>query len=69
MAAATTRVAGGGGEDRVGGGAGDDVVEGGFAVPDHADDEIDCGSGNDKAIVEKRDSVRRCEKIKRAHVL
>lgn len=63
------RVAGAGGRDRVSGGNGDDVVEGGFAVPDVADDAIDCGRGDDRAIAEKRDRVRRCERIKRPVVL
>lgn len=68
---------GGAGDDRIDGGPGNDVITGG-AGADHIDagpgsdtvnavdgerDVIDCGSGNDHAIVDKVDVVHNCELV------
>jgi hypothetical protein len=68
---------GGAGDDRIDGGPGNDVITGG-AGADHIDagpgsdtvnaadgerDVIDCGTGNDHAIVDKVDVVRNCELV------
>jgi hypothetical protein len=70
-------VAGGEGPDRVVGGKGNDKVKGGdkadrLAAGKGADtviakdgrrDRVDCGGGKDVARVDKRDRIRRCEKV------
>lgn len=70
---------GGAGRDRLHGGPGDDAVVGGpgadriFGGPgsdaintrDRSRDMVDCGAGRDTARVDRRDVVRRCEKVKR----
>ena len=68
---------GGAGDDRIDGGPGNDVITGG-AGADHIDagpgsdtvnavdgerDVIDCGTGNDHAIVDKVDVVHNCELV------
>jgi hypothetical protein len=68
---------GGAGDDRIDGGAGNDVITGGPGA-DHIDagpgsdtvnaadgerDVIDCGTGNDHAIVDKVDVVHNCELV------
>jgi hypothetical protein len=55
------RLNGGGGRDRMVGGPGRDrLVARGSAI-----DQLDCGPGRDLAIVDKRDVVRRCERVRR----
>jgi hypothetical protein len=55
-------VVGGKGRDTLGGGKGDDTLKArGGAV-----DRVRCGKGKDKAVVDRRDRVRRgCEKVRR----
>lgn len=69
---------GGGGNDRLGGGDGDDSLKAGKAVDrlgggkgkdrlrsrDGSRDVVDCGKGRDVAIVDGRDRVRGCERVK-----
>jgi CSLREA domain-containing protein len=52
---------GGPGKDRLLGGGGNDVVN----ARDHQKDSVDCGRGRDRAIVDRIDRVRRCERVKR----
>jgi Ca2+-binding RTX toxin-like protein len=50
------------GRDVMRGGSGDDVLR----ARDGVRDTVDCGSGRkDRASVDKKDRVRRCEKVKR----
>jgi Ca2+-binding RTX toxin-like protein len=70
---------GGGGGDRLAGGGGDDVVRGGGGVNaikagagadtvravNHKRERISCGSGKDRATVDRRDRVRGCERVTR----
>jgi hypothetical protein len=72
-------VKGNGGRDRVKGNAGDDVVAGGagndrLSGGPGADklkarrggrDVVRCGKGKDKAVVDRRDRVRGCERVRR----
>jgi len=55
------KVRGGSGRDRLSGGAGDDTIR----ASDKARDKIRCGSGEDTAIVNRRDRVRGCETVTR----
>jgi Ca2+-binding RTX toxin-like protein len=56
------RLIGGKGRDRLFGGAGNDVLN----ARDGKRDRVDCGSGRkDVARVDRRDKVRRCEKVRR----
>ena len=55
------RLSGGGGADRVYGGAGDDRVY----ARDRSRDVVRCGSGRDVAIVDRRDAVIGCERVRR----
>ncbi len=56
------RLNGGGGRDRLYGGSGRDRL----AARGSARDRVDCGPGRrDVAIVDRRDRVRRCEKVRR----
>jgi hypothetical protein len=48
------------GRDRLFGNAGDDTLRGG-----RGRDRLKCGPGKDKAIADRRDRVRGCEKVKR----
>ena len=50
---------GGRGRDRYAAGPGDDVVESRNGIRE----KIDCGSGQDRAIVDRRDRVRGCETV------
>ena len=52
---------GGDGVDRHLGGAGSDVI----ISRSNTRDVVDCGSGRDTAFVDRRDSVKNCETIKR----
>jgi Ca2+-binding RTX toxin-like protein len=49
------------GRDRLRGGPGDDVLR----ARDGRRDVLDCGPGQDKAIVDRRDRVRHCEAVER----
>lgn len=49
---------GGGGADRISSGGGADIVE----VMGGGRDDVDCGSGRDFLVRDRRDSARRCEK-------
>jgi Tol biopolymer transport system component len=55
------------GRDRIFGGAGDDFIPTAGVTPDR----VDCGPGDDRAIVDPRDRVRNCELVRvrspRAH--
>lgn len=64
------RLDGGAGNDKLTGGRGRDVLRGAAGrdslnAADGARDTVDCGAGRDSARVDKRDSVKRCEKVKR----
>jgi Ca2+-binding RTX toxin-like protein len=50
----------GAGRDRIRGGRGDDFIPTAGRLPDH----VDCGPGYDRAIVDPRDRVRRCELVR-----
>ena len=58
------------GRDRLRGGAGTDVLRGGrgrdrLMARGGGRDTLDCGPGRDVAIADRRDRVRRCEKVRR----
>jgi Ca2+-binding RTX toxin-like protein len=55
------RISGGSGRDRISGGSGSDRIK----AVDGTRDRVNCGSGNDTARVDRRDSVRRCEHVTR----
>jgi dienelactone hydrolase len=55
------RASGGPGRDRLRGGAGDDALK----ARGGGRDVVRCGPGKDKAVVDKRDRVRGCEKARR----
>ena len=55
------RLTGGPGRDRIEGGAGADIVY----ARDGARDVVRCGSGRDRAIVDRVDDVKGCEKVSR----
>jgi Ca2+-binding RTX toxin-like protein len=63
---------GGGGNDSIDGGAGANTISGGAGndtvkARNGKKDQIDCGTGKkDSATVDKRDKVRRCERVRRA---
>lgn len=73
------RVAGGSGNDRVGGNRGNDRVSGGggndqvsgdsgndaISVRDGRRDRVDCGRGRDRVTADRRDRLRRCERVRR----
>ena len=64
------RLWGGTGDDRLDGGGGRDELYGGrgrdrLIGRGSAKDVVDCGSGRDVAIVDRADTVKRCEKVKR----
>jgi Ca2+-binding RTX toxin-like protein len=50
----------GGGRDRVLGGAGNDVIK----AAHEGKDNVQCGPGRDKAVVDKRDQIRGCERVR-----
>ena len=59
---------GGAGNDRLTGGAGHDVLKGGpgndfLNAADGQRDIVDCGSGRDRARVDRMDKVRGCERV------
>src|SRR5436190_30805 len=56
------RLTGGAGRDRIYGGPGNDRVY----ARDRLRDLVSCGSGRDRATVDRRDRVRGCEVVKRA---
>jgi Ca2+-binding RTX toxin-like protein len=63
----TDKVEGGAGSDEVEGGAGSDVIHGGpgddkILSKDGNRDRIDCGPGWDRAVADKIDVLKRCEK-------
>jgi hypothetical protein len=75
-AANSDRLAGGPGDDRLAGGAGRDQLEGDSgadrlvsrddrsAGEPRARDRVDCGTGRrDRAVVDRRDDVKRCERV------
>jgi hypothetical protein len=71
--AAAETIRGGAGNDRLSGGGGRDVLLGGrgrdlLKARDGERDRVDCGPGRDRAIVDKLDRVRRCERVKRKFV-
>jgi RTX calcium-binding nonapeptide repeat (4 copies) len=58
------------GDDRLAGGAGGDHLRGGrgadrlFSRTDRVLDRVNCGSGrSDRAVVDRRDDVKRCERV------
>ncbi len=55
------RLLGGSGNDRLAGGAGDDRLN----ALDGRVDVVDCGTGDGTAIVDRRDTVRGCERVQR----
>jgi Ca2+-binding RTX toxin-like protein len=63
-------VTGGAGADRIGGGSAADVLRGGagrdvLVSRDRVRDSVDCGSGStDRAVADRRDRVRRCERVR-----
>ena len=64
------RVAGGHGSDTLRGGPGRDTIFGGdendrIDVRDGVRDVVDCGPGDDSAVVDRLDVVRRCERVAR----
>lgn len=64
------RIYGNGGRDVLNGGAGRDVLLGGLdrdliRAADGTRDVVICGPGRDRAIVDRRDRVRGCERIRR----
>jgi WD40 repeat protein len=73
-------LAGGAGNDRLDGGPGNDVLIGGdgtdrllggdgsdtILAADGVRDVIDCGVGNDRAVVDSIDTVKACESVQRA---
>ena len=64
------RVKGGGGDDKASGGPGEDRLSGGdgddqLKARGGGRDVVKCGPGKDKAVVDKRDRVRGCEKVRR----
>jgi hypothetical protein len=68
--AAAETIAGGRGNDRISGGGGSDVLLGGpgrdlLKARDGRRDRVDCGAGTDRAIVDRQDRVRRCERVRR----
>jgi hypothetical protein len=50
-----------GGRDRIDAGRGNDRVE----AVDGTTDLVDCGRGRDTALVDRRDRVRHCERVRR----
>ncbi|MCW2991937.1 MAG: hypothetical protein JWM73_2531 [Solirubrobacterales bacterium] len=54
-------ISGGGGTDTITGGAGNDAI----GVRDHHRDVVDCGKGRDSVTADRRDVLRRCERVKR----
>lgn len=73
------RVAGGRGDDRVGGNSGSDRIDGGrgadlvtggsgndrISVRDGRRDRVNCGPGRDRVRADRRDRLRRCERVRR----
>jgi RTX calcium-binding nonapeptide repeat (4 copies) len=55
------RVNAGGGSDRVRGGGGNDVIR----VADRDRDTVDCGSGHDRVVADRRDRLTDCETVER----
>lgn len=55
------KLSGGAGRDRLTGGAGRDTLK----ARGRGGDLVSCGKGRDKAIVDRRDRVRGCEKVRR----
>jgi len=53
---------GGPGRDRIDGGFGSDVIY----ARDGRNDVIDCGPGRDRAVVDRGDRLRRCERVQRS---
>jgi Ca2+-binding RTX toxin-like protein len=65
--AGADKVEGGAGSDEVEGGAGSDVIHGGLGddkilAKDGQRDRVDCGPGWDRAVADKIDVLKRCEK-------
>jgi Ca2+-binding RTX toxin-like protein len=61
---------GGAGDDKLTGGAGKDVFKGGAGKDriyayDKKAEVVDCGSGRDTVVADKKDRLRHCEKVKR----
>jgi hypothetical protein len=54
------RLVGGKGRDGVSGGAGKDTI----LAADRWRDTIDCGSGRDSVVVDRRDRIRHCERVR-----
>jgi hypothetical protein len=63
------RLCGRGGRDRLVGGPGRDRINGGAAADivksaDNSADLVDCGPGRDRAIIDPRDRVHKCERVR-----
>jgi Tol biopolymer transport system component len=63
------RLCGRGGRDRLVGGPGRDRINGGAAADivksaDNSADLVDCGPGRDRAIIDPRDRVHECERVR-----
>jgi uncharacterized repeat protein (TIGR01451 family) len=68
--AGNDQITGGAGNDTVKGGPGSDQVSGGAGadridVRDGKRDSVNCGSGKDRVKADKRDMLKRCEKVAR----
>ena len=64
------RVSGGGGRDRINAGKGADKVSGRggrdrISARDGERDVVDCGAGKDRVVADKKDKLKRCEKVRR----
>lgn len=64
------RLYGGGGGDTIDGGSGQDRIAGGggrdrINAKDGARDRIDCGPGKDRVRADRKDRLRRCERVRR----
>jgi Ca2+-binding RTX toxin-like protein len=56
------KLTGGAGKNRYSAGSGNDVVN----ARNRRTEVVDCGSGRDRATVDRRDRVKRCERVKRS---
>jgi len=53
-------IGGGAGRDKIHGGGGDDVIR---VWADGTPDQVDCGAGNDRAVVDRTDTTKHCETV------
>jgi hypothetical protein len=56
------RISGGSGKNRYSGGSGNDRIN----ARNRRTERVDCGAGRDTATVDRRDKVRRCERVRRS---